>query len=150
MAGQVRTRDGRRALALEPIHVVYRSSIARAWRRARNLRRWVSLHDATLATRPALRSYREGKDWTMVERFVALDRPEARPLTLCYLTVSRDRQSIVDVSYVVALRAHRLAGGTAGCSALAESAARSFVVRAQTRSSHRVSVQRPTSSWSGR
>src|ERR1044072_9932388 len=51
---------------------------------------------------------RSGLPWPIVERLVGMDRSDPGPLTLCYLTVPRDPQSIVVVSYEVAPRAHRL------------------------------------------
>ena len=90
-----------------------------------------------------------GKDWPMVELLAAMDHSDVRPLTLCYLTVPRDPQSIVAVSYLVARRAHRAAQGSAECAAPLERSPYPVGVRARTSVIGAVSEHRLTGSWSG-
>src|ERR1700755_1064005 len=92
---------------------------------------------------------RSGPPWTMVEPLAGMARSDPGPLTLCYLTVPRDPQSIVVVSYEVAPRAHRLAEGLTGCASRLRSAADVAVVRARTRHDRDVSARRLTACRSG-
>ena len=90
-----------------------------------------------------------GKDWPMVELLAAMDHSDVLPLTLCYLTVPRDPQSIVPVSYLVARRAHGAAQGAAECAAPLEQSPYLAGVRARTSAVGAVSARRLTGSWSG-
>ena len=90
-----------------------------------------------------------GKAWTMVERLTAMPRSDTSPLTLCYLTVPRDPQSIVVVSFAVAPRAHRLAVRLTGWASRRRSARDPSQVRARTWCVGRMSALRLTASRSG-
>ena len=99
--------------------------------------------------RSATRWARSGRPWTMVEPLAGMARFDPGPLTLCYLTVLRDPQSIVVVSYEVAPRAHRLAEGLTGCASSVHNAPEPARVRARTWPERGVSALRLTACRSG-
>src|SRR3954447_8795717 len=92
---------------------------------------------------------RSGRSWTMVEPLAGMAQSDTGPLTLCYLTVPRDPQSIVVVSLAVAPEAHRLAEGLTRCAASVRRAPDRALVRARTWPDGGVSARRLTACRSG-
>ena len=81
--------------------------------------------------------------------FAAMDHSDVCPLTLCYLTVPRDPQSIVAVPDHVAPRAHRVATRSDTVRSAPRPVRERPQVRARTRAATSVSAPRLTGSRSG-